>query len=471
MAISPVKHVGAWIAVVVCVSAPPALGQNQQLDRDARLPNPQVNPTGQPVAPSGGGEAPIAFWLGHARSDNAARTSGRGRGSYNAAGTMFNLARDRGRFEGSLVGSLEYRAYADEIGEDERVGNLAATADVAIVPERFSWLIGESYVQGRSDPFGADTLENRENVSVFATGPDVNLPIGDRTSLGLSGTYSERTYGESVFLDSEVVTGQFGVYRQARPTTVVGIAGETTDVDYKAEATPGYDIEAAYLSYERSLASGSVFVNVGGNELIAADNSVREPYFELNWARALTGRSRFTLTATSGFTDSGRLLELRPDQVAIDVLLTSDATNRREVALEYELDLDRTSVVVGAAALSDEFEQNTALDSDGQEKHLEITRTITPLMTLGLGLLEVSRDFMTTGQENEETFARLWLNRRFGQNFSLEAHVQRSEHPGIYTERLYQATLVYSLGRGRAPSGAGRGSGGAGRAGGASEGN
>jgi hypothetical protein len=424
----------------------PALAQNQQRDTTAsRLPNPEINPTGQTVAPGGGGEAPVAVWLGRAQSDNAARTTGRGRGAYNAFGTAFNLVRDRGRIDASLVGNIEYRGYENDIAEDERVGNIAATAEIALVPERFSWLFGESYVQGRSDPFGADTVENRENVSVFATGPDVNLALGDRTSFGFSGTYSERTYASSTFLDSEMLATEIGLYRQATPTTVIGIAGEVTEVEYQS-TTPGYDIKATYLSYERSLASGNVEVNLGSNELVTTQSTVREPYFELNWARALTGRSTLTLTATSGFTDSGRLLELRPDQLAIDVLLTTDATNRQQVGLEYELSLDRTSVVFGSTVLTDEFEQNTALDSDGREFHLEIVRMLTRLTTLGAGLLRVTRDFSTTGRDNEESFARLWVNRRLGANFALEAHVQRSENPGVYTERLYQVTLICTLG-------------------------
>jgi hypothetical protein len=423
------------------------MSQDQQPGTGASTPlRPQVNPTGQAVAPGGGGEAPVAVWLGHARSDNAARTTGSGRGAYNALGTRFNLVHDRGRLEASLVGSMEYRGYEDDIAEDERVGNLAANAEIGIVPERFSWLIGESYVQGRSDPFGADTAANRENVSVFQTGPNVNLNFGGRTSLDFSGTYSERTYDSSTFLDSEVLATELGIYRQIRPTTLIGVAASITEVDYQSTIT-GYDIEAAFLSYERSLASGSVDLAVGTNELTTEQRTVREPYFELNWARTLTTRSTLTLSATSGFTDSGRLLELRPDQVAIDVLLTSDATNRQQVALEYELDLPRTRVVAGAAVLTDEFEQNTALDSDGDEVHVGITRFITRLTTLGLDLHQVRRDFTVTGTENEESFARVWLNRRFGQNLLLEAHVQRSENPDIYTERLYQVTFIYELGR------------------------
>ncbi len=448
-----VRRSQAWLVVAAVAVTAPAFGQPDQPGNTtaSRLPNPQVNATGQTVAPGGGSEAPVSLWLGHASSDNAARTSGRGRGAYNALGTMFNIGRDQGRLEASLVGNMEFRAYENDIAEDERVGNVAATAEVAIVPERFSWLIGESYVQGRSDPFGADTAENRENVSVFATGPDVNLAIGERTAFGLSSTYSERTYATSTFLDSEVIATEIGLYRQATSTTVIGIAANTTEVEYQSTVT-GYDINSAYLSYERELASGNVRVNLGGNELVTTTSKVSEPYFELNWARILTSRSTLTLAATSGFTDSGRLLELRPDQIAIDVLLTSDATNRQQVSLEYELNLARTSVVFGTAVLTDEFAQNTALDSDGQEVHLEIVRPLTQLTTLGAGFLRVRRDFTTTGRENEESFARLWVNRRIGQRLSVEGHIQRSENPGVYTERLYQVTLIYSLGRSSARS-------------------
>lgn len=432
-----------------CAVVWPILAQDQQAgDADSRLPNPQINPTGQPVGPGGTGEAPVTVWLGHAQSDNVARAAGAGsgRGAYNSFGTSFNLERDHGRFQGSLVGSSEYRAYKDDVAEDERVGNVAATADIAIVPERFSWLIGESYVQGRSDPFGADTVENRENVSVFATGPDVNLRLGDRTLLGFSGTYSERSYEESTYIDGEMLAAEMGLYRQISPTTVVGIVASATEVEYETATTPAYDIDAAYLSYERSLASGNVSVSFGGNELTTAQATVQEPYFELNWARVLAARSTLTLTATSGFTDSGRLLELRPDQVAIDVLLSTDATNRRQVGLEYEWDFTRTTLLVGAAVLTDEFERETALDSDGTEAHIDVTHEVTRLLSLGVSLVNVRRDFTVTGQENEESFARLWLSRRLGEKFLLEAHVQRSEHPGVYTERLYQLTFLYAIG-------------------------
>jgi hypothetical protein len=443
-----------WI-VLAGILANPSLGQDQQ--PGGRLPTQRVNPTGATVvAPGSGDEAPIAVWLGHARSDNAARTSGSGRGSYNALGTRFGLGRDRGRLAASLVGALEYRAYEDDIAEDERVGGIAANAEVGIVPERFSWRIGESYVQGRSDPFGADTVENRENVNVFETGPSINVGFGGRTSLGVATTYSDRNYGRSTFLDSELLETELGLFRQIRPTTLIGIEATVTDVEYESTMM-GYDIEAAYLSYERSLASGAVDLAVGTNKLITELRTVREPYFELSWERTLAARSTLTLSGVSGFTDSGRLLELRPDQVAIDVLLTSEATNRQQIALDYELDLPRTRVNVGAAVLQDEFEQNTALDSDGDEVHVGITRSLTRLSNLGLDLHKVTRDFTVTGVDNEENFARLWFSRRFGQRLLMETHVQRSENPDIYTERLYQVTLIWEFGRSGAGAGRGRG--------------
>jgi hypothetical protein len=167
---------------------------------------------------------------------------------------------------------------------------------------------------------------------------------------------------------------------------------------------------------------------------------------EFSWARELTARSSVTISASSGYTDAGRLFELRPDQVAIDVLLTSDATNRRRVSLEYELELGRTSFSLGASGLRDEFERDAAFDSDGRELSFDIMRQVTRLTAVGLDYHTVRRQFTRIDTDNEDEFMRLWLSRQFSRQISLEAHAQKSRRDGVdgYDEMLYQITLTYA---------------------------
>lgn len=404
------------------------------------------DPAGPNTAP-GGAQRPFAVWLAHAESDNVARADGggRARGSYDGLGTQLDLEHARPRLRAGVVGSLEFRHYAENVSEDERVGNLATFLDASLVPERLSWTVEDSYVQGRSDPFGADTPENRENINVFSTGPELDLPVGERTFVNLGANYGTRTYTTSNFLDSDVQTYEAGLFRRTRPRTLVGVSADKTEIDYETTSA-GYDIESVRLSYARTLASGSVNAALGDNTLILPDRETSEPLLELSWVREITARSRVTISGNSGYTDAGRLFELRPDQVAIDVLLTSDATNRRRVSLRYELELGRTSLALGASGLRDEFAQDAAFDSDGREVTLDITRQVARLTTIGFDYHTVRRQFTRIGTDNTDAFMRLWLSRRFSQQVSLDAHLQKSRRDGVdgYDETLYQFTLTYA---------------------------
>src|SRR5690606_2029747 len=163
------------------------------------------------------------------------------RGTYDSLGVLLNLARERNRLQAGLAADVEFRQYSTEGVEDERVGVVDAFADIDIVRERFFWSFRENLSQAQTDPFVAIGPQNRETISVFATGPRIELPLGRRTRLDLATTLSRRTYDVSKLLESDSVRHELGVYRNISPIATVGLVADRNEIEYDADL-PGYDI-------------------------------------------------------------------------------------------------------------------------------------------------------------------------------------------------------------------------------------
>ncbi len=397
--------------------------------------------------PAGGGQGPLTTWLAHTESDNVSRSAAGVTGAYESVGALFNVERNRDRLQSALIGTVEYRDYRSGAGKDEWLGTLGAFANVSIVPERFSWAFQQNFGQGRPDPFAPDTPQNRENISVFSTRPELKLPLGARTTLILDTSYSMRRYNESTLLDSDAVTYEMGVQRLTGPSTHLGLFVNRSEITYD-QTTFGYEIQSAQAKYDRMLSKGSAHAVFGTNKLTLGESSKNGPVIEVAWQRNLTARSNLTLSANRGFNDTGRLFEFSLNQLATtptDVLLSADATDRRTADVMYRLTLPRMDVALQVAMVEDVFARQTALDSDGRQVGVDIGRRLTPRLSLGAGVQKEHRTFKISGLVNEDTYERFWLTRRMTPHLSVELRVQKNQRAGTgaFEERAYQLTLIY----------------------------
>jgi len=381
-------------------------------------------------------------------TDNLTRAGGNdASGTYNSAGVLANVQRQSRRLQGGLRADLDYREYSDQY-DDETLGTLTAFGDVHFVPNRFVWASGVDLGQGRTDAFAADGPGNRERITVMRTGPRVSLPLGRRTNLELGGVYSERRYEESDALESEDKTYDVGVYREVSRTARVGLVATATDVEYQGNL--GYGIDSVALRYERTLATGSSFVEVGRNELDFQNGTTSGSVARVAWNRRVGVRSRIGISANHEFGDSGDLIDLSIGALGTsritDVLLTPDPLELNRVAVQFEYGGNRSRVAIQGAAFEENYQSDDGFDNEGVDVQLTIDRQFTQRLTGGIVFGHLEREFSVAGPRNVDQITWLFLDRQIGRHILIGMSAAHNQRRGqdAFEEALYELRFVYA---------------------------
>lgn len=441
------------LVVLIALAASAAVAQPQ----DSQSANERNAAASAPGAPLPAPEPPpksLAIWLGRVESDNLGRTPSEIDGSYDSLGLLLALGHTSTRFAASINGDLERRRYSPEEIDSETVGTLSAEAEVALVADRFSWTFSDYYGQGITDPFSGVGPNNRQQINVITSGPKIVLPAGRRTSVEISGTYSERRFDESSDVDSDSNFYELGLYRQASPTARLGIVASSNDVEYVDVLAPEYRIERVGLRYEKELSTGRVLADLGTNEVTTAGADSDEPRFSLVWTRSLTARSELGIRAAREFSDSSGVLEavLAPGLEGAsftDVVVSPNPLEQERFGVSYVLTLSRTVASVELDSRRDEYLGNAAFDNDSTVTRLSLVRTVSPELSFGVVHEKVRRDFSTgeaAQSDDEDAWTGAWVNRAFGRRFNLGFSISRYDRKGLqsYDERRYELRVGYS---------------------------
>jgi len=393
---------------------------------------------------------PLALFYSHVNTDNVERIVGGHRGSYDSLGLTVNYQNMRERADFGVTGHLQYRTYSVDELENETLGDLRATGDFAIVPERFSWSIEESYAQGATDPFVIEGPGNRESVNVLQTGPELTLPFAGRMGVVLASMYSDRRYEISEQLDNKSLRNEATLYRQPSSTTRFSLSLIDSDIDYRSGLS-GYEIETVKLGYTKELASGNVLAELGENRLFLDAAETNGPTYRLEWRRNVTARSRIGLIANQQLTDAGELFGLVTGQVAADrplgILLTSNPLQVSQVGFDYGFAGERTTVTLRVTDGTEEYEIDTDLDNDNVNTTIEFLRRLNMRWNLGLSVSSLQRDFEETSEETHDGFWNVWIDRRLSSRFLVEFAMGQNERSGTATapkERLYSFQFFYT---------------------------
>ena len=438
-----------------CAGAALAQAPDEPAPTGAQAPAPPANQrtraTRSTTAVDIPNERQLAVWAGYGKSDNLARTAVAPiDGSYESVGLLLALGHDAERIDASINSDLEFRTYSEQSIDDETVGTLDAKAVFSLAPERVSWLIDENFGQGLRDAFAPVGPNNRESFNVVSTGPRLDLPLGARTNLEMTGLYSSRRYDQSNGVDTDSVAYELGVFRQATATARFGLVANTNDIDYTNVDAPSYRIDRFSLRYDKRLASGRVRADAGKNEISSSGRTDDEPFFDFEWTRALSGRSDLTITATREFTDSGnQLATTTPGSGtgASDILVTPNPLEEKRLNASYTVRMPRTSLSAGVGATNDRYVSDSTFDNDGTTVTLGLSHTISARLGIGLNYNSTRRDFTDPAHvSDQDRTTSAWLNRSLGRKFGVAFGISRYARRGSqnFDENHYEVRFDYS---------------------------
>lgn len=429
-------------------------------------------------------QARAVVGIGHGRSDNLGRdgTGERVSSSFNALRLNFLLNRDRPRLLLNFAGDVDFRRYQDvppDSDANDIRGSIDGLAVARLISDTLTWDFRESFGQIRRNVFDVDRPGNREHVTVFSTGPRLNLPLGARSFLTASVQGSQRAYEDSVEYDSDSTVASLGLYRNLSPVSRLGLQLTSNEIDYNAAAQVDFEVDSAYLSYSKELATGGVQISVGGSEITLPGRTQSTQLLRFSWNRDIGGRSNLSVFGGREYTDAGGLFrsgggvsglngfgslggygggglfDVRrlQDSRLSDVLLTSNPLERSNLTVGWRVTGQRTTFFVSAGAWQDRFEVDSSLDNDGTHADLELTREFSPRWSGRIAVRAYRRDFELTSRQQDDVTSYLSTTFELGARAGITAEYRRYSRDSNtvgstgFDENLYSVFFNYTFGQ------------------------
>ena len=388
--------------------------------------------------------------LGIGQTDNLNRNAEEIESDIGRLAVGFAGSSDRRWLRAALAGDVEYRKYeASGLEDDDEVlGSVDGELELHAVREMVQWDFGVGYGQVRIDPLGAVGPANRQTTVSFSTGPQINLPLGERSFLQFGATLSDQDFDVTRDLDGRQTTARLGLGRRLDPVTQLTLALEASETEYDLDA-PTYDIATLSLEYQRELASGEAFLSVGRGRLEIGDESEPTTVAQLVWKRAVGTRSRIEICAGREITDAGNLFAGAGVAIGCpgdlgslanvarttsnreqEVISTTNPFVRSGGSLSFEVDGRRSSLRATFSMAQDRFEGDSTFDNDSTIFEVSGSRDFARHWQAELSARLWIQDFNDLGDENEDRVIRFSLSRLLARGMRLTLSFEQNRRVG-----------------------------------------
>lgn len=260
--------------------------------------------------PFQGLETPYSTWAvstGLDRTDNATLLPGGPSDTIATAGVEGGLFRDSGHLRADLTGSLRFEDYLNGTYKSHLLGQAVALTSYSFLPERFVWMLQDTYGQATANSFQPATPQNRINVNTFQTGPDAYLPLGDGNRLQLGARYSQSDFQRNPVaqIASRSYTGNVGLIHALSPNSLASVNVSSTRVEYRIDAIPSYNDTQFFGHYESKSRRMGVSVDAGVAQIRQSGSTISDPVLRLSLFRRLTASWNINLGAGTQYTNPG----------------------------------------------------------------------------------------------------------------------------------------------------------------------
>ena len=392
--------------------------------------------------------------VGH--TDNATRVSSDEiSDTIGSIGGHIEVTRDGSRIDGRLRGAGSFRDYFDNTYNDDFLGSGAAELRIGLIGEAVTWSVDDTFGQVLSDAFTPSTPDNRENVNIFSTGPDIRLQLGRSTEMVIGGRYQDSNYQNSSSVDNERVSGDISLVRHTSPAVAWSLNVSASSVDFNGAGNPGYDQREVFARMESRGTNQTLTADVGIGVLDGGDQTDHTALVRINWIRQLSPSWALELGALSEFGNAddqfvygvGGGTELGGTQ---DVQLSGLAMRNDNARLALRFVRPRTRL-----RLFGDIGQETYPDTIGQDRSrwslgVEATRRLTAHLEATIELFHEDRDFDTGAGDDKTDRYSARLDWRIGRSLFLGIEGRKEDRSGntnySYDETIYLASLSYRTG-------------------------
>jgi hypothetical protein len=410
------------------------------------------------------------------RTSNATRAPDGPSDTIVAVGVAGGFYKDEGRLQANIHGSAQYLDYLDNTFDADTVASLSATIRYAVVPDRFSWHMEDTFGQAAANTFQASTPDNRTDANFFSTGPDFVVRLGSMGGLRIAGRYARTDFNRGDIDDTRLYS-EVGAFRRLSQASTVSLNVSAERVEYRALQDSGYDTQEYFGRIETRRGRYSLALDAGASQLHDLGRSRTMPLVRLIFYRRLTRSWNLNLSAVSEYRNSGDIIRStfgQPRIVNGEVAFSDsqiDPYDTNGLAANATL-LDRPARSESATAALDFKRARTTLGlsaSTGRERYqfggesldrkewrinVNASRRLRASLRAVAALDYAERKFDTINQRDDDRSASVALSWNVSGQLDVSLGYRYEERESDFAQFRYEANLVYlgvSYGSGRVP--------------------
>jgi hypothetical protein len=370
-------------------------------------------------------------------------------------GGKIDLAREGSRLNATLRGDGSFLKYLDDAYDDEFLGSAATTVLFGIAGDSLTWTLDDTFGQTATDDFRPSTPDNRGNVNVFSTGPDLRLPIGRGTDLVVSGRFQDSNYEVTDNIDSQTWTATTAIIRRVSTAVSWSLNGSASRIVYDDANSASYNKQELFAQLSTAGSRQTLLIDLGIGFLDQADKTDSNPLVRINWTRRLTPSWKITAEAASQYQNSsdqfvggvsavGDEADLGGTQ---DIILTDQVQRNDSASLSLVVERPRTALRLFSDIAQERFPDSSVLDRDRWSVGAEASRRVTQRLQAFVDASYEKRDYAGSNEDDSTTVFTAGADWRLGRVIflGLEGGLRRrSGNTGFdYDETVYRAILSY----------------------------
>jgi hypothetical protein len=394
--------------------------------------------------------------LGVGASDNIDQTASNQplSGEWLEAGLAGNFLETRPNFEGQLTSDVSYREYNTKAAGNEFVGGANGHASFNLFDNVLKWVADDVYGQSSINAYGPNSPQNREGTNYFSTGPDVVVPIAERTALTLNGRYSLATF-DGPDSDSSRLSGGIGVERRISPLTTLRMEVTDSHLTFRDDVSPPFNIREATVAAHREGSQTTIDLQLGYSQLIEQGGSPQGAFLvRAMFSRNLTQRSLISVTAGEEYSDSAEFFQFGQVTTGAAVgygngIIAADPLRARYVFLDWSTNASRLTLNAETSYRQERHQTETALDVDRVAMAFGLSYRFSPRALIGVYDSLRNDQFTEVAETARENAIGVRYQWQFGRRLALGITYERDQGsgntPGInYNANTASITFYYT---------------------------
>lgn len=298
-----------------------------------------------------------------------------------------SLNADTGPFKLDANTLLKYIEYTQGTFENQRYFNLNATANWAMLKDRFDWKLQDFLAQQPINPLLPDSPDNIQGTNVLTFGPNIYFRMSGRQSVTLTPEYRKFSYEIQNLgnrQNSLNVSWNYQLFR----TVNVGVRGGDNKVDYDNPLITDNVFRNIHLTLSTTRPDYDYRVDLGSTHVERnSGEGVRGMTGNMNWKFNITGSSTLRAYIATDITDSNSSLlnaSINPDSGDFsNVQISSEIMHNRIFRLSYHRNDATLKSNVWTQLRTQDYDF-TLLDQEVLAAGFEFNYPLTALLSTGI---------------------------------------------------------------------------------------